>query len=110
MQRLVDALVVQAAVDPVNAEIGEADEQWKLQPVVPDSRTLLCRVVELRVAAHFSQEPGRGEDGHDGESDVRLLHLKSDLVLEVSWVGEGSLVEDEEVRCGREHIVDEDTE
>ena len=26
VQRLVDALVVQAAVDPVNAEIGEADE------------------------------------------------------------------------------------
>jgi hypothetical protein len=32
------------------------------------------------------------------------------LVLEVSWVREGSFVEDEEVGGGREHIIDQDTE
>ena len=110
VQRLVDALVVQTAVDPVDAKVGEADKQRKLQPVVPGSWTLLCRVVELRIAAHFSQEPWRGKDGHDREGDVGLFHLESNLILEVSWMGEGRLVKDEEIGCGREDIVDDDTE
>lgn len=110
MQRLIDTLVVKAAVDPVDAEIGEADKEGELQPVVPDAWALLCCIVELRVAAYFSKEPGRGEDCHDGKGDVGLLHLKSDLVLEVSRVGEGRFVKNKEVRCGREDVVDEDPE
>jgi hypothetical protein len=39
-----------------------------------------------------------------------LLHLELDLVLEVSGVLEGCLIEDEEVGCARENIVNEDTE
>lgn len=94
---LVDAWVVEAAVDPVDARVGEEQEEGKLGVGVPLSRALLCRVVKLRVAAHLGKEPGDGQDSHDGEGNVSLLHLKLDLVLEVARVVECGLVEDEEV-------------
>lgn len=106
VQRLIYALVVQTPMNPINAEVGETDKKWKLQPVVPRSWTLLRCIVELRVAAHFSQEPRRRKDGHDGKRNVCLLHLELDLVLEVSRMGERCLVEDEEVGRGRKDIVD----
>ena len=59
----------------------------------------------LGVSADLKQEPGHGEDGHDGEGDVGLLHFELDLVLEVARVVEGGLVEDEEVRGAGEDIV-----
>jgi hypothetical protein len=91
---LVDARVVQATVDPVDEGVGEHQEERELCIVIPSSRALLSCVVELRVAAHFSEEPGNGEYCHDGESGVGLLHLELDLVLEVSRVLECRLVED----------------
>jgi hypothetical protein len=109
VQRFVHALVVQTAVNPVDTEIGEAYKKWELNPVVPRSWTLLGCIVELRVAAYFSQEPWRCKDSHNRKGDVCLLHFKLDLVLEVSWMGESCLIEDEEVGRGREDIVDEDT-
>lgn len=97
VQVLVDARVVQPAVDPVDAEVGEAEEERELQDVVPPAGALVHRVVDLGVAADFDEEPGSGQGGHDGEGDVRLAHLEADLVLEVSGVVEGGLVEDEDV-------------
>ena len=97
VQRLVHTLVVQPAMDPVNAGVGEEDEQRELQPVVPDSWTFFCCVVEFGVPTNFGQKPRCCENGHDGEGYVCLLHLEFNLVLEVSWVCEGGFVEDEEV-------------
>lgn len=94
VQRLVYALVVQTPVDPVDKEVGKADKEWELQPVIPRSWSLLCCIVELRVATHFGQEPWRCKDRHDREGSVCLLHLEFDLVLEVSWMGESRLIED----------------
>jgi hypothetical protein len=109
VQRLVNALVVESTVNPVDTEIGEEEEEGKLGPVVPGTGALLCGIVELRVAADFSQEPGRSEDGHDREGDVGLLHLETDLVFEVSGMVEGTLVEDEVVGQRGENVVYNDT-
>ena len=106
---LVDAGVVQAAVNPVDAQVGEADEEGNLGVVIPSSRAVFGAVVELGVSAHLGQEPGNSEDGHDGEGDVGLLHLKLDLMFEVSRVVEGGLVEDKEVGCAGEDVVDKET-
>ena len=72
VQALVEDGVVQAAVDPVDAEIREHQEERELQVVVgaaeePDQRMLdvACVVVDEAVAAHFGDEEGEGEDGHD---------------------------------------------
>lgn len=53
VQRLVNTLVVQTAMDPVNTGVCEEDEQRELQPVVPDSWAFFCCVVEFGVAADF---------------------------------------------------------
>lgn len=45
VQRFVDARVVQAAVDPVNAKIGERDEQWELDDAVELKWLLRERIV-----------------------------------------------------------------
>jgi hypothetical protein len=94
---LVNARMVQASVNPVDTEIGEDEEEWVLGPVVPACWAFGCCIIQLRVAAYFSQKPGHGQDCHYGEGDVGLLHLELDLILEVSRVVEGRLVEDEEV-------------
>lgn len=104
---LVDAGVVQTTVDPVDGRVGEEEEERELQVVVPESRALVYGIVQLRVSADLEQEPGYGEDGHDGEGDVGLFHLLLDLVFEVSWVVEGGLVKDEVVRGACENVVDE---
>ena len=65
--------MVQAAVDPVDAEVGEQKEERELDVVVgaaeePDQRVLDVGgvVVDKAVAAHFGDEEGEGEDGHYG--------------------------------------------
>ena len=62
------------------------------------------------MATHFTQEERRGEDGHDGERDHGLSDLEPDLVLEVFGMGEGGVVEDEEVREGSAHEIDDEAE
>jgi hypothetical protein len=39
--------------------------------------------------------------------DVGLSHLKANLVLDIPWMLEGGLVEDEDVRQRCEDVVDE---
>lgn len=55
---LVDARVVQAAVDPVDAEVGKDEEEGVLSVLVPRTRALFYRVVKLGVATHFGEKPG----------------------------------------------------
>jgi hypothetical protein len=97
MYILVHTWMVQAPVNPVNAEVCKDEEEGVLCPGVPICRTFVCCIVQLRVAAHFSQEPGHGQNCHYWEGDVGLLHLELDLVLEVSRVVECRLVKNEKV-------------
>lgn len=107
---LVDLGVVQPAVDPVDAEVGEDNEEGELDDVVPDSRAFCGGVVHLAVSTDLGDEEGRGEDAHDGHGAHGLGDLHGDLVLEIFGVGEGGLVEDEDVGEGCACEVDDETE
>lgn len=50
---LVDAREMQPAVDPVDAEVGEEDEEWELRPVIPLPWAIFCQVVEFAVTPDF---------------------------------------------------------
>ncbi len=104
VQVLVHQRMVQPAVDPVDEEVGEGEEERELRVVVPRARALGRRVIHLAVSAHLGDEEGHREDGHDGQRDERLPDLLPHLVLQVFRVVEGRLVEDEHVgeRCADE--------
>lgn len=97
-------------MSPVDAQVGEEDEERELRVVVPAAGALLRGIVELAVAAHLGDEGERGADCHDGHGHVGLFHLETDLVLEKFWVAERLLVKDEDVRQSREDKVVEDAE
>nr|POE65074.1 hypothetical protein CFP56_34742 [Quercus suber] len=91
---LVDAFVqdwvVQRAVDPVDAEVGEHDEDGELDDVVPATHPFEERmgeaglgdgVVDEAVATDFGDEEGDGEDGHDWDGLHSLSDLHAHLVL-----------------------------
>lgn len=107
---LVDARVVQVAVNPVDAEVAEDDEGGELEDVPPEAGALLGGVVELAVATDFGEEDGGVEDGHDGHGLVGLDDLEPDLVLDVLGVVEGALVEDELVGQRGEDEVEQKAE
>jgi hypothetical protein len=113
VQALVEEFAVQGAVNPVDAEVGEGQEDRELDPVPGAAEEGEERVRELRVgggvvdeaeAADFCDEEGDGEDGHDWDGFEGLLDFEAHLVLEVFGVLEGGLVEDEDVaercKCG----------
>lgn len=110
MQALVDQWVVQTAMDPVDAEVGEEDEERELEVVVPAAGALGGGVVQLGVALELEEDDGHGHGGHSGERLIGLLYLEEDLVLEESGVLHGGLIEDENVRECRENKVDQKTE
>jgi len=117
VQTLVEDRVVQGAVDPVDAEVCEEDEERELQPVVAAAEVFEERVGESRsgdvvideaVAADFGDEPGGGEDGHDGDGAEGLLDFEAHLVFEVFGMLEGGFVENEDIAEGCEGAVDEE--
>ena len=85
-------------MDPVDEEIGEADEQRKLEIIVPHARAVFGSVIELRVAANFGKEEGYSEDSHAGKCPCGLVDLHDDLIFEELGVVYGSLVEDKDIR------------
>ena len=95
VEGFVEAGVVEAAVDPVDAEVGKADEEGELEVVVECEGCVRRCVVEFSVAADFEEEKGSGEDGHDGHGDHGLSDFEGDLVLEVFGMGDRGVVEDE---------------
>jgi hypothetical protein len=116
VQALVEELAVQGAVNPVDAEVGEGQEDGELNPVPGASEEGEERVGELGVgggvvdeaeATDFGDEEGDGEDGHDGDGFEGLLDFETHLVLEVFGMLEGGLVKDENVAEGCECGVDE---
>lgn len=114
VMRLVQGLVylrmVQSSVDPVDAQISEADEQRKLKVVVESKGGIRRRIVEFTIPADFGEEAGGGENCHEGHGYHGLADLELDLVLEVFWVGEGSVVEDKEVGQGGADEVEDQAE
>lgn len=68
--RLVHLLVylgmMQAAVYPVDERVGEQEEEWELQNVVPATGPRGGGVVDFRVAADFGDEGNDGQDAHEG--------------------------------------------
>ena len=100
VQRLVYFRMVQTSMNPVNTEIREDYEQRELHVVVESERSIRGRVIKLPKAADLGKEARSCEDGHQGHGDHGLADLEFDLILEVLWVGEGGVVEDETVRKG----------
>ena len=97
-------------MDPVDEEIGEADEEGELKDVVEGKRRIGGAIVEFGKPTHFTEEQGCGEDGHDGKGDEGLFDLEPDLVAQVFGVGEGCVVEDEDVGKGCAEEVDDGAE
>ncbi len=56
--------MMQPPVDPVYAQIGEGNEQWKLKKIVKSKWSIGRSIVEVSIATNFKQEQGRGEDCH----------------------------------------------
>ena len=98
MQGLIDTRVVQPSVYPVDEEVGKEDEEGELEDVVKPERSVGRRVVQFGVPLHLANEEWNGEYGHYGKGNGGLLDLKGDLILEIFGVGEGGMVENEEVR------------
>lgn len=107
VQALVDGGVVEAAVNPVDEEVGEDEEERELEEVVPQAGALLGDIVELAVAADLEQEQGRRHHGHEGHGLVGVDNLEPDLVLEVLGVVHDALVEDEQEGQGSKDEVDD---
>ncbi len=84
-------------MDPIDAEVRETDKQRELKIIVESEWSVRRSIVELSVAAYFSEETGRGEYCHNWHRDHCLPYLKLDLVFEVLGMGESGMVEDEEV-------------
>ena len=104
VQTLVQEGMVQAAVDPVDAEVSEHNEERELNPVVGFAKDGEERVREVgrvvideAVAPDFGDEEGDGEDSHYRDRLERLLDFHAHLIFEVFGVLEGGFVEDEEV-------------
>lgn len=110
VQGFVDFRVVQAAVDPVDEEVGEEDEEGELEVIVEREGGLSRGVVEEGVAADFGGEEGGGEERHDGHGGVGLSHFEADLVLEEFGVVDCGFVKDEDVGQGGADEVDEEAE
>jgi len=104
---LVDALVVQAAVDPVNEAIREGDEEWELQDIVPQPGPVGGGIVHFGVAADFEEEGGDGEEGHERHGVAGGFDFEEDLAFEVFGVLEVGFVEDEVVGEGCEDEVED---
>lgn len=83
---------MQASVDPVNPAVGEADEEWVLQPIIPTKRSFIGKVVEFGPSANLCKEKWCCENGHDGHRRQALFDLLLHLVWEVSGVLKEALV------------------
>ena len=89
--------VMEAAVNPVDEEIGEDEEERELKEIVKGEWGIVEGVVEFGVTPDFCKKYGSGDEGHQWHCPHGLLDLETDLVLEVFGVGEGALVKDEDI-------------
>lgn len=75
MQGFVYSGVMQTSMDPVNEEVGEANEQGELEDVVYPERGVGRGIVQFGVSLDFTDEKRDGKDGHDGKGLECLLYL-----------------------------------
>lgn len=93
-------------MDPVDAQIREANEQWELKKVVEAKWGIWRRIVEFSIPTNLKQEEGRGEDGHYRHWDHGLANLEPDLVFEILGVSKSGVVENEDVGESRKDKVE----
>ena len=91
---------MQTAVNPVDEEIGEENEDGELEDAVVGEGLLGDGIVELGVASDLEDEEGRSEKGHGGHGGHCLLDFQGDLALEELGVIEGGFIPNEDVRGG----------
>jgi hypothetical protein len=97
VQGLVDARMVQAAVDPVDKEIGKADEEGELDETVERKRLFSNGIVEFGVSADLKNKEWGCQQSHWGHGTHGLLDFQPNLVLEKFRVVVGCLVPNEDV-------------
>lgn len=83
VESLVYERMVQASMNPINAEIGEEEEQGELQDVVPQSRSIGRSIIHLGVSASFGKDQGKSEERHARKRHESLLDLHSNLIFEI---------------------------
>ena len=110
VQGLVDQRVVHATVNPVDAEIGEHDEQRELDEAVAPERLIRERVIEFGVTTNFRDQERRSEERQDGHGLHCLLDFHGNLVLKELRVMDGRLVPDKDVGKGGANEVCDQTE
>lgn len=98
----VDPRMVQATMCDINEGVGEKQKQRNLEQKVSPSAVVLQRPKQLRVALGFSDEPGNGEQSHDGNGLHGLINFHPDLILQIFRMFEVLVVVDHVVReqCG----------
>lgn len=102
--------MVEASVNPVDAEIGKEDEYRELQVVVEREWSVIKPVVEFGIALYFQGEEASCQQSHTRHGRHSLLDLHGHLILEVFRVVEGGLIEHEDIGEGSADEVEDDTE
>ena len=100
---------MQAAVNPVDAEIGEHDEQRELQDAVVGKWLIGERIIELCVTADFGDQEGSRQQRHNRHGAHSLGDFHRNLILEILGVMDGRLIPDEDVRQACGNKVDDNT-
>lgn len=94
-------------MDPVNAEIGECNEQWELYDAVVRKRLVGETIIQLCITPYLGDQKRGSQKRHDGHRSHGLCNLHGNLVFEELRVFDGSLVPDENIRqCCRYEIGD----
>lgn len=89
--------VVQAAVDPVDEEIGKADEKGKLQNAVVRERFLGDGIVEFGISADLQNKERCSQQCHGRHGGHGLFDFEGNLVSKELGMVESRLVPDEDV-------------
>lgn len=110
VEGLVDQRVVQAAVNPVDAEIGEGDKKRKLEDAIVRERLFVDGVVQLGVSPNLGDQEGSGQKRHDRHRSHGLRNLHGDLIFEELWMLDCRLVPDEDVGEGCGNKVNDNAE
>lgn len=110
VQGLVHQRMVQTTVDPVDEEVGEANEQGELENAIVREGFVGYTVIQLCVTSNLSDKEWGSQQRHRGHSTHRLLDFQRDLVFQELGMTESCLVPNEDVRQSRNHEVNEKTE
>ena len=110
MQGLVNERVMETPMDPVDAKIGESEEERELEDAVVREWLFSERVIEFGIASDLGDEERSGQQGHERHRTHCLHDLHWDLVLEEFRMLEGGLVPDEDVGQSCTDEIDKEAE